>query len=62
MRVRERISLGYWGKKEGLGLVLVVSVGYERIREGVKKGLGENVCEREISKVEEKEVLVVGEE
>ena len=38
MRVRERISLGYWGKKEGLGLCIVVGVGYEKIREGIKKG------------------------
>ena len=38
VRVRERSSLGCWGKKEGLGLGIVVGVGYEKIREGIKKG------------------------
>ena len=59
---RERSNLGYWGNKEGLRLGLVLGVGYERIREGVRKGLGENVCERERLEAQEKEVLVVGEE
>ena len=47
MRVRDRSSLGYWGNKEGLGLGLVLGVGYERIMEEVKKGSWENVCVRE---------------
>ena len=37
VRVRERSNLGYFGNKEGLGLCIVVAVGYEKIREGVKK-------------------------
>ena len=43
VRVRDRSSLGYWGNKEGLRLGLVLGVGYERIREEVKKGSGENM-------------------
>ena len=35
---RERSNLGYSGKKEGLGLGIVVGVGYEKIRKGVIKG------------------------
>ena len=35
---RERRSFGYWGKKDELGLDIIVGVGYEKIRKGVIKG------------------------